>query len=42
MSSRNKQMRNQMEGLKHETDKAIQERNEANKELQKMKEFLDK
>lgn len=42
MSSRNKQMRNQMEGLQNETEKAVRERNEANKELQKMKEFLDK
>eukprot|EP00344_Euplotes_crassus_P006944 CAMPEP_0197009966 /NCGR_PEP_ID=MMETSP1380-20130617/52243_1 /TAXON_ID=5936 /ORGANISM="Euplotes crassus, Strain CT5" /LENGTH=78 /DNA_ID=CAMNT_0042431567 /DNA_START=57 /DNA_END=290 /DNA_ORIENTATION=- len=35
-------MRNQMEELKGETDKAVRERNEANEELKRMKEFLDK
>lgn len=42
MNSRQKQLREQMEGLKAEAEKAMRERNEANEELRRMKELLDK
>lgn len=42
MNSRQKQLRDQMEGLKAEAEKAMNERNEAHEELRRMKELLDK
>jgi hypothetical protein len=42
MNSRQSQLREQMEGLKAEAEKAMRERNEANGELKRMKELLDK
>lgn len=42
MSSRQRALRDQMESLKNDAEKAMKERNEANEELKRMKELLDK
>jgi len=42
MNSRQKELRKQMESLKAEADRALRERNEANEEVRRMKELLDK
>lgn len=42
MNSRQKELRNHMEKLKSEAERALVERNEAHEELKRMKELLDK
>jgi len=42
MNSRQRALRDQMEHMKADAEKAMKERNEANEELKRMKELLDK